>query len=88
MLEWEYKSEDLPRHDKIQTLEELKDLPDSNHLQELLRFSEIGYAKGIQQKLQTMKGNKQASAEFIELIEDLANGFQFERIIQVLGRFK
>tara|TARA_R110001599_G_scaffold162973_2_gene352388 strand:- start:2679 stop:6059 length:3381 start_codon:yes stop_codon:yes gene_type:complete len=88
MLEWEYKSEDLPVHDKKHTLAELKDLPDSHHLQELLRFSEIGYAKGIQQKLETMKENKQASDEFIEQLENLVNSFQFEQIIEALGRFR
>lgn len=88
MLEWEYKSDDLPVHDKKHTLAELKDLPDSHHLQELLRFSEIGYAKGIQQKLEIMKENKQASDEFIEQLENLVNSFQFERIIEALGRFR
>lgn len=88
MLEWQYMPGNLPSNDKVHHLSALQELPDSHHLQELLRFSEIGYAKGLQQKLQTMKENKQASMAFIEHIDALVNGFQFERIIEALGRFR
>ena len=88
MLEWEYMPENLPINDKVHDLSALKELPEPHHLQELLRFSEIGYAKGLQQKLQSMKENDLASIEFIEHIDALVNGFQFERIIEALGRFR
>jgi signal transduction histidine kinase/purine-cytosine permease-like protein/ActR/RegA family two-component response regulator len=99
-LEWEYLSENLPVNEQIHPISEhqgmhdlkgisdIQDLPDLHHLQELQRFAEIGYAKGIQQKLDTMKENSQASDEFIKQIEALVNGFQFERIIEILGQFR
>ncbi len=88
VLDWEYKKNGLPIKEKVKDLAVLEELPDIHHLQELLRFSEIGYAKGIQQKLEMMKQHKQASHEFIEKIGGLVNGFQFERIIEALGRFR
>ena len=88
VLDWEYKQSTLPMKEKVKGLASLDELPEKAHLQELLRFCEIGYAKGMQQKLAMMKQNQQASHEFIEQIEALVNGFQFEKIIEALGRFR
>lgn len=88
LLDWEYKNEPTQTIQQTKDLSKLESLPDLQHLQELLRFSEIGYAKGIQNKLDVMKEHKQASHAFIEQIESLANNFQFERIIEALGRFR
>ncbi|MFT6031298.1 MAG: CheY-like chemotaxis protein, partial [Oleiphilaceae bacterium] len=95
-LEWEYLPDNEKVHDiselgnmpDLKDISDIQDLPELHHLKELLRFAEIGYAKGIQQKLETMKENSQASDEFIKQIEALVNGFQFERIIEILGQFR
>lgn len=88
LLEWQYLEEAGLDGQAPMILADLKDMPASSHIQELLRFCEIGYAKGLQQKLATMKQHQQASAEFIQQIEVLVNGFQFDRIIKALGQFR
>ena len=88
LLEWQYQSSGISGQETFAPLASLKEMPASSHIQELLRFCEIGYAKGLQQKLNTMKQNREASEEFIQQIEQLVSSFQFDRIIKALGQFR
>ena len=88
LLDWHYQESAMPVQQQTHNLAEFTDLPEPQHLQELLRFCDIGYAKGVQQKLATMKQNHQATEDFIMQISALVNSFQFDTIIKALGRFR
>ena len=54
--------------------------------EELCRFAEIGYAKGLSAKLDALAESAEVSAEFILGMRRLVGDFDFGRIIRLLGR--
>ena len=61
------------------------DLPPREDLDELRRLAEIGYAKGIRAKLDGLERSNRASPRFIEQLRALSGGFEFHRIIKLIG---
>lgn len=61
-------------------------LPDEIHIRRIQQLSAIGHKKGLQDYLQQLKDQQQAQSEFIDVLTNLANNFQFEKIINLLDQ--
>lgn len=61
------------------------DFPPRQDMEDLKRLAEIGYAKGIKAKLDKLETTQAASVHFIELMRGLVKGFEFHRMIQLVG---
>ena len=53
---------------------------------ELCRYAEIGYAKGLSAKLDALAESPEVPVEFIAGLRRLVGEFEFRRIIRLLGR--
>ena len=84
-LNWRYTDE--IRRQKINTKTKLTpdDMPPANDLDDIKRLAEIGFAKGIKTKLDELEANNLASQFFISHIKDLVKGFEFKKIIKLVG---
>ena len=85
-LTWHYGAESAP--DPAATNAEglgSGDLPPADALDDIKRLAEIGFAKGIQTKLEELESNGLASPGFINQIRKLTKGFDFRKIIEIVG---
>lgn len=61
-------------------------LPDLPLLRELKAYAELGYRKGVQDSLLKLRQGKQLDSLMLDELDNLNQGFQFEKIIQYLER--
>jgi signal transduction histidine kinase/CheY-like chemotaxis protein/purine-cytosine permease-like protein len=64
---------------------EARDLPPARDCSDIRRLAEIGFINGIQAKLVDIETHQRASADFIREVKELARGFQFKKIIEIVG---
>lgn len=62
----------------IQTME----LPDDEHLDDIVHLARIGHKKGLQEKIVQLEQQGLASQAFLNQLKSLTINFQFEKIIQ------
>lgn len=59
-------------------------LPDAEVLEELRRLAQIGYARGLEVRLATLRADHPALAPFCALLEGWLKGFELQRILSWL----
>ena len=84
-LSWRYRGARVVEAQHGDVLGEGAGLPERDR-EELCRFAEIGYAKGLSAKLDALAESAEVSAEFILGMRRLVGDFDFGRIIRLLGR--
>jgi len=84
-LTWRYRSARVVESEQSDALGQGVRLP-ARDRDELCRFAEIGYAKGLSAKLDALAESPEVSAEFIAGMRRLVGDFEFSRIIRLLGQ--
>ena len=63
-------------------------IPSQADIEELIRLGQIGYVRGIQNKLNAIEGDSAAHRDFVTYIRDLSDGFDLKRYVAVLESFR
>jgi CheY-like chemotaxis protein len=82
-ISWRYEKKILPQdiifhRPDIQLLE----LPETEHLDDIVHLASIGHKKGLQEKISYLEQQNLASTYFIQQLTQFTTHFQFEKIIQ------
>ena len=59
-----------------------------NDIEELIRLGQIGYVRGIQNKLNTIERGSAAHRDFVTYMRGLSDGFDLKRYVAVLESFR
>jgi signal transduction histidine kinase/CheY-like chemotaxis protein len=63
-------------------------LPSQSDIEELIRFGQIGYMRGMQDKLNVIERESAAHQNFVSYVRMLADGFDFKRCVAILETFR
>jgi CheY-like chemotaxis protein len=63
-------------------------VPPQNDIEDLIRLGQIGYVRGIQQKLDTIENSSAIHRDFVSYIRVLSDGFDLKRYVAVLETFR
>ena len=64
------------------------EIPDHPLLRELRGYAEIGYRRGVREVLEQLEGVESVQPELLSNLEQMADGMQFARLADYLGRRK
>jgi signal transduction histidine kinase/DNA-binding NarL/FixJ family response regulator len=82
-IEWIYQEADAPI-----AIPDRAKLPPSSDLEELIRLGQIGYVRGIEDKLSAIETSSSDHQNFVAYMRTFSNDFDFKRYIAVLESFR
>lgn len=87
-IEWIY--DDAPGDVKAITAAMLTPgmMPSQADIEELIRLGQIGYMRGIQNKLNAIEGSSAAHPDFVVYMRELSDDFNLKRYVAVLESFR
>jgi signal transduction histidine kinase/CheY-like chemotaxis protein len=87
-IEWIYAAK--PDEIKVITSSMLMPnmIPSQADIEELIRLGQIGYVRGIQNKLNAIEGGSAAHGDFVTYMRGLSDGFDLKRYVAVLESFR
>lgn len=89
-LEWTRREEsEQPAQRIAKTTQPVElEIPDHPLLRELRGYAEIGYRRGVREVLEQLEGVESVQPELLSNLEQMADGMQFARLADYLGRRK
>ena len=63
-------------------------MPPQGDIEELIRLGQIGYMRGIQNKLSAIESRSTAHQDFVSYMRVLSDGFDLKRYVAVLESFR
>ena len=90
LLNIEWVHDKKPEEQRTITAEMLTPtmMPSQGDIEELIRLGQIGYIRGIQNKLSAMESGSPAHQDFVSYVRVLSDGFDLKRYVAVLESFR
>ena len=90
LLDIEWVHDEKPDEPQIITAEMLTPtkMPSQSDIDELIRLGQIGYMRGIQNKLNAIESNSAVHQDFVSYMRVLSDGFDLKRYVAVLESFR
>lgn len=90
LLDIEWVHDESPDAPAIITAEMLTPttMPSQSDIEELIRLGQIGYMRGIQNKLDAIESASPAHSDFVSCMRVISDGFDLKRYVAVLESFR
>jgi hypothetical protein len=86
-IEWVHDEKPEPRTITAEMLTPIM-MPPPGDIEELIRLGQIGYMRGIQNKLNAIESVSPAHQDFVSYVRVLSDGFDLKRYVAVLESFR
>jgi hypothetical protein len=86
-IEWVHDTTGLDGNVLTASLLKADAIPAAGEIEELIRLAQIGYVRGIQDKLSSIERNP-AHQDFVTYMRGLTDGFDLKRCVDVLESFR
>lgn len=87
-IEWIYEAEASEPKPTLAAALVPGAIPQQGDIEELIRLGQIGYVRGIQEKLTEIEGNSSAHRDFTGYMKGLIDGFDLNRYLAVLEQVR
>lgn len=87
-IEWIYESEASETRPSLAAATAREAIPHQGDIDELIRLGQIGYVRGIQEKLTEIESNSSAHRDFTGYMKGLIDGFDLNRYLAVLEQVR
>jgi signal transduction histidine kinase/ActR/RegA family two-component response regulator len=83
-IEWTYESADGPPRPRIASVLPLTAAPPVRDIEELIHLAQIGYVRGVQEKLADIETGMPQHQAFVDQMRTVADSFDLKRLVTML----
>ena len=87
-IEWIYESETNETRPSLAAAVAAGAVPQQGDIDDLIRLGQIGYVRGIQEKLAEIEAQSSAHRDFTGYMKELIDGFDLNRYVAVLEQVR